>query len=47
VIMQVLLLHFKISLNVDLLNVYYKTRCDIKTFICEELDVQRELIFIL
>ena len=44
-IMQVLLLHFKFSLNIDLLNVDYKIRCDIKTFVCEELDVQRELIF--
>jgi hypothetical protein len=44
VIMQVLLLHFKISLNIYLLNVDYKIRCDIKTFVCEELDVQRELI---
>ena len=44
VIMQVLLLHFKISLNIDLLNFDYKMRCEIKTFVCEELDVQRELI---
>ena len=43
-IMQVLLLHFKISLNIDLLNFDYKMRCEIKTFVCEELDVQRELI---
>ena len=43
-IMQVLLLHFKVSLKIDLLNVDYKIRCDIKTFFYEELDVQREQI---